>query len=59
LNAEAADDSELLKPYPVDDMRVYPVSTRVNRPVNDDAALIEEVEPPETTDVTPKGIDED
>jgi hypothetical protein len=40
-------------------MRTYPVSTRVNKPANDDAGLLEEVEPPETAVVTPKGVDED
>jgi hypothetical protein len=39
-------------------MRAYPVSTRVNKPANDDAALIEEVEPPETAAGVPKGVDE-
>lgn len=32
---------ELLKPYPADQMRAYPVSTRVNTPANDDPSLIE------------------
>ncbi|WP_284013793.1 SOS response-associated peptidase [Halobaculum litoreum] len=34
----------LLEPYPGDDLRWYPVSTRVNSPANDDPSLIEEVE---------------
>ena len=33
--------AELLEPYPGDDMRSYPVSTRVNSPANDDPSLIE------------------
>ncbi len=32
--------TELLVPYPADKMRVYPVSTRVNRPENDDPDVI-------------------
>lgn len=35
--------AEVLKPYPANDMKAYPVSTRVNKPENDDAAIIEEV----------------
>ena len=31
----------LLKPFPADDMELYPVSTRVNSPSADDASLIE------------------
>ena len=31
----------LLRAWPADDMEVYPVSTRVNRPVNNDARCIE------------------
>ncbi|QZX98884.1 SOS response-associated peptidase [Halobaculum rubrum] len=33
---------DLLAPYPGDDMRYYPVSTRVNSPANDEPSLIEE-----------------
>ena len=36
---------DLLAPYPADAMRVYPVSTRVNATRNDDATLIEVVDP--------------
>lgn len=31
----------LLRPYPADEMKCYPVSTRVNSPANDDPAVIE------------------
>ena len=41
LDVEQQDPAELLPPYPSDAMRAYPVSTRVNAPKNDDAALIE------------------
>lgn len=33
--------SPLLRPYPAEEMIVFPVSTRVNNPINDDAALIQ------------------
>jgi putative SOS response-associated peptidase YedK len=59
LNVEAPGAGEFLKPYPADEMRAYPVSTRVNKPANDDAGLIREVGPPEIAAVTPKGVDED
>jgi putative SOS response-associated peptidase YedK len=32
-----------LKPYPDEHMVAWPVSSRVNKPANDDAALIEPV----------------
>ncbi len=59
LDAEEPNAGERLKPYPADEMRAYPVSTGVNKPANDDAKLIDEVEPPETAVGTPKGVDED
>lgn len=37
---DAADLQGMLVPYPADEMRAYPVSTRVNSPKNDDAELI-------------------
>jgi putative SOS response-associated peptidase YedK len=36
----------LLRPYPEDEMEVYPVSRRVNAPRNDDPEIIRRVEPP-------------
>jgi putative SOS response-associated peptidase YedK len=42
-----ADDAEhlasLLVPIPDTELEIYPVSTRVNRPVNNDAGLLERV----------------
>ncbi len=35
---------DLLRPYPSDAMRAYPVSTRVNSPENDDQQLIDPIE---------------
>lgn len=42
--AADADPVDLLRPYPSEAMRAYPVSTRVNKPENDDARLIEPIE---------------
>ena len=38
------DHESLLAPYPDNDLRAYPVSTRVNSPANDDPGLVEPVE---------------
>jgi putative SOS response-associated peptidase YedK len=45
LDIELPDATELLKPYPPDDMTAYPVSTRVNSPKNDDAQIVEPISP--------------
>jgi putative SOS response-associated peptidase YedK len=44
LHGTPKDAAELLAPYPGDDWEAYPVSTRVNSPVNDVPDLIERVE---------------
>lgn len=44
LNADPDEAEELLQPLPEDKLRLYPVSTRVNSPKNDDEACIEPVE---------------
>jgi putative SOS response-associated peptidase YedK len=38
------DPSDLLVPFPSNPMKVWPISTRVNKPVNDDAAILELVD---------------
>ncbi len=38
LDVAASNATELLRPYPADEMQAYPVSTRVNTPKNDDAS---------------------
>jgi putative SOS response-associated peptidase YedK len=43
----AADPKPLLRPYAPERMHAHPVSTRVNRPENDDPSLIEEEAPPQ------------
>jgi SOS response associated peptidase (SRAP) len=35
---------ELLRPFPAAPMRMWPISTRVNKPENDDAAIVEPIE---------------
>ena len=35
------DLKELLKPYPADEMKMWPISQRVNSPKNDDPSLVE------------------
>jgi putative SOS response-associated peptidase YedK len=42
---EAGDLEELLQPYPADRLFAEPVSTRVNRPENDDALCLEPTAP--------------
>ncbi len=37
------DAAAVAEPYPADEMRAYPVSTRVNSPANDDPSLVEPV----------------
>jgi len=46
LDASNSKAQELLKPFPSDLMRYYPVSTRVNKVSNDDAECLEPVEGP-------------
>jgi len=43
-NADLAELESLLVPAPEDWLEVYPVSTRVNKPENNDASLVERVE---------------
>jgi putative SOS response-associated peptidase YedK len=38
------DPRELMRPFPADLMRMWPISTRVNKPENDDAAIVEGAE---------------
>jgi putative SOS response-associated peptidase YedK len=42
--SEEEDPSDLLRPFPSDDMRVWPISTRVNKPENDDPSILDPVE---------------
>jgi putative SOS response-associated peptidase YedK len=42
------DPRDLLHPYPANLMRMWPVSTRVNKPENDDPSIIDAVQPSST-----------
>ena len=44
--SDEPDPRDLLRPFPADLMRMWPISTRVNKPENDDATIIEPVELP-------------
>ena len=39
------DPNDLLRPFPAELMRMWPVSTRVNSPQNDDASLLDPLDP--------------
>jgi putative SOS response-associated peptidase YedK len=41
---EEADPRELMRPFPAGLMRMWPISTRVNKPENDDPSIIEPIE---------------
>ena len=42
--SDEPDSRDLLRPFPADVMRMWPISTRVNKPENDDPSIIEPVE---------------
>jgi putative SOS response-associated peptidase YedK len=37
-------DPDLMRPFPAEPMRMWPISTRVNKPENDDASIVEPIE---------------
>ena len=41
---EEPDPDDLMKPFPVELMRMWPISTRVNKPENDDPSIIDPIE---------------
>jgi putative SOS response-associated peptidase YedK len=41
---EEPDPRDLMRPYPAEPMRMWPISTRVNKPENDDPSILEPVE---------------
>ena len=41
---EEPDPIDLMRPFPAELMRMWPISTRVNKPENDDAAIVEPTE---------------
>jgi putative SOS response-associated peptidase YedK len=38
------DPADLMRPFPAEPMRVWPISTRVNKPENDDPLIVERIE---------------
>jgi putative SOS response-associated peptidase YedK len=41
---EEPDPRDLMRPFRADLMRMWPISTRVNKPENDDPSIIEPIE---------------
>src|SRR5215472_19285142 len=42
--SDEPDPRELMRPFPSAPMRMWPISTRVNKPVNDDPSIVEQIE---------------
>jgi putative SOS response-associated peptidase YedK len=42
---EEPDPRDLMRPFPAEPMRMWPISTRVNKPENDEPSIVEPVEP--------------
>ena len=43
--SDEPDPADLMQPFPSELMRMWPISTRVNKPENDDPSIIEPIEP--------------
>jgi hypothetical protein len=41
---EEPDPHDLMRPFPAEPMRTWPISTRVNKPENDDPSIVEPIE---------------
>ena len=41
---EEPDPRDLMKPFPSEPMRMWPISTRVNKPENDDPSIVDTIE---------------
>jgi putative SOS response-associated peptidase YedK len=41
--SDEPDPGDLMKAFPVEPMRMWPISTRVNKPENDDPSIIEPI----------------
>jgi putative SOS response-associated peptidase YedK len=44
--SDEPDPRDLMRPLPADLMRMWPISTRVNKPQNDDPSITEPIELP-------------
>ena len=42
--SDEPDPHELMRPFPAKRMRMWPISTRVNKPLNDDPSIVEPIE---------------
>ena len=42
--SEEPDPGDLMRPFPAAPMRMWPISTRVNKPENDDPSIVEPIE---------------
>ena len=42
--SDEPDPRELMRPFPAGPMRMWPISTRVNKPENDDPSIVEPIE---------------
>jgi putative SOS response-associated peptidase YedK len=42
--SEEPDPRDLMQPFPAELMRIWPISTRVNKPENDDPSILEPIE---------------
>jgi putative SOS response-associated peptidase YedK len=42
--SDEPDPHDLLRPYPAAPMRMWPISTRVNKPENDDPSILQPIE---------------
>ena len=41
--SEEPDPRDVMRPFPAEPMRMWPISTKVNKPENDDPSIIEPV----------------
>jgi putative SOS response-associated peptidase YedK len=44
LLSDEPDPSDLLRVFPAEPMRTWPISTRANKPENDDPSILEPIE---------------
>ena len=42
--SDEPDPHELMRPFPAEPLRMWPISTRVNKPENDDPSIVEPIE---------------
>ena len=42
--SEEPDPRDLMRPFPAEQMRMWPISTRVNKPENDDASILDPIQ---------------